>query len=68
MHDAGRIVFIPRIMLAPSAYDLEIEQMDVVTAFLANLFEEEIYIEQPEGFTDGTNKVFKLERSIYGLK
>jgi hypothetical protein len=42
--------------------------MDVVTAFLANLLDEEVYMEQPEGFTDGTDKVFKLERSIYGLK
>ena len=59
MHDAGQIVFIPRILLAPSAYDLEIEQMDVVAAFLAaflaNLLDEEIYVEQPEAFTDGTD-------------
>ena len=58
-----------RILFAiAAAYDLEIDQMDVVTAFLANLLEEEIYMEQPEGFTDGTDKVCKLERSIYGLK
>src|SRR5271168_5105528 len=68
MHDAGRIVFIPRIILAPSAYDLEIEQMDAVAAFLANLLDEEIYMEQPEAFTDGTDKICKLERSIYRLK
>ena len=48
--------------------DLEIHQMDVVTAFLANKLEEEIYMEQPEGFTDETDKVCKLERSLYGLK
>jgi hypothetical protein len=52
MHDAGRIVFIPRILLAP-AYDLEIKQMDVLTAFPANLLDEEIYMEQPEGFMEG---------------
>ena len=69
MHDAGRVVFIPRIMLAPLAYNLTIEQMDVVAAFLANLLDEEIYMEQPEGFTDGADKVcLKLERSISGLK
>jgi len=55
MHDAARIIFIPRILLAPSAYDLEIEQMDAVAAFLANLLDEEIYVEQPEAFTDGTD-------------
>jgi hypothetical protein len=58
-----------RILLAiAAAYDLDIDQMDVVTAFLANLLDEEIYMEQPEGFTDGTDKVCKLGRSIYGLK
>ena len=58
-----------RILFAiAAAFDLEIQQMDVVTAFLANQLDEEIYMEQPEGFTDGTDKVCKLERSIYGLK
>jgi len=38
--------------------------MDVVTAFLANLLGEQIYMEQPERFMDGTDKVCKLERSI----
>ena len=56
MHTTGRIVFIPRILLAPSAYDLEIEQMDIVTAFLANLLDEKINTEQPEGFTEGRIK------------
>jgi len=32
------------------------------------LLDEEIYMEQPEAFTDGTDKVCKWERSIYGLK
>jgi hypothetical protein len=30
--------------------------MDVVTAFLANLLDEEIHMEQPEGFTEGPIK------------
>lgn len=29
---------------------------------------EEIYIEQPEGFSDGTARVGKLNRAMYGLK
>ncbi|KAL0298826.1 UNVERIFIED_CONTAM: Retrovirus-related Pol polyprotein from transposon RE2, partial [Sesamum radiatum] len=41
-----------RIMLAIAAwYGYEIWQMDVKTAFLNSFVEEEIYMDQPEGFT-----------------
>jgi len=45
--------------------------MDVVTAFLAGGREEEIYMEQPEGFKAGTEEedlVCRLRKSLYGLK
>ncbi|KAK4383316.1 Retrovirus-related Pol polyprotein from transposon TNT 1-94 [Sesamum angolense] len=60
-----------RIMLAIAAwYDYEIWQMDVKTAFLNGFVEEEIYMNQPEGFTivGEEQKVCHLQRSIYGLK
>nr|GEZ93890.1 hypothetical protein [Tanacetum cinerariifolium] len=42
-----------RILIAIAAYyDYEIWQMDVKTAFLNGFLEEEIYIEQSEGFID----------------
>ena len=59
-----------QIMLAIAAfYDFEIWQMDVKIAFLYGFLKEELYILQPIGFVDpkGANKVFKLQRSIYGL-
>ena len=43
--------------------------MDVKTAFLIGFLKEELYMMQPEGFVDpkGSNKMSKLQRSIYGL-
>ncbi|GJW88985.1 retrotransposon protein, putative, ty1-copia subclass [Tanacetum coccineum] len=60
-----------RILVAIAAfYDYEIWQIDVKTAFLNGFLEEEIYMEQPEGFIDPNHprKVCKSQRSIYGLK
>ena len=43
--------------------------MDVKTAFLNGFSKEELYMMQPEGFVNpkGTNKICKLQQSIYGL-
>jgi ATP-binding cassette subfamily B (MDR/TAP) protein 1 len=51
-------------------HDLELEQLDVKTAFLHGELEEEIYMDQLEGFVvSGTDDlVCKLKRSIYGQK
>ncbi|GJX42892.1 retrotransposon protein, putative, ty1-copia subclass [Tanacetum coccineum] len=60
-----------RILIAIAAYyDYEIWQMDVKTAFLNGYLNEEVYMEQPEGFVNPKypNRVCKLKRSIYGLK
>ena len=43
--------------------------MDVKTVFLIGFLKEELYMMRLQGFVDpkGTNKVCKLQRSIYGL-
>ena len=53
-----------------ASLDLEVEQFDVKTAFLHGDLEEEIYMEQPEGFEVMGNEklVCKLKKSLYGLK
>jgi hypothetical protein len=42
--------------------------MDVKTAFLNGDLEEEVYMKQPEGFDDYSERACKLRKSIYGLK
>lgn len=50
--------------------DLELEQMDVKTAFLHGELEEDLNMTQPEGFEDKKHPdyVCLLKKSLYGLK
>jgi hypothetical protein len=60
-----------RLILAiAAAQDLEVEQMDVATAFLYGKVEEELYMQQPEGYAERGRErmVWRLRRGIYGLK
>ncbi len=65
----AKFVLINCILALAAIKDMEIHQMDVKTAFLNGDFEEEIYMEQPEGFTQKEEHlVCKLHKSLYGLK
>jgi len=58
-----------RLLIALAVkYGLKIHQLDAITAFLQGNVEEELYIEQPEGFNDGSDRVCRLKKAIYGLK
>ncbi|CAI7868975.1 unnamed protein product [Closterium sp. NIES-53] len=45
-----------------------IKQMDITTAFLNGIILEELYMMQPEGLDDGSGRVCRLKKAIYGLK
>ncbi|KAL2238000.1 UNVERIFIED_CONTAM: Retrovirus-related Pol polyprotein from transposon TNT 1-94 [Sesamum indicum] len=51
-----------------AAENLELQQMDVKTAFLHGDLEEEIYMVQPEGYNGDDQQVCRLKKSLYGLK
>jgi len=55
-------------MAIVNQFNLELEQMDVKTAFLHGDLEVTIYMEQPEGFVEDKSRVCLLKKSLYGLK
>ncbi|CAI7877714.1 unnamed protein product [Closterium sp. NIES-53] len=58
-----------RVLLALAAsLNLEVEQLDVCTAFLYGLRMEEVHMQQPPGYDDGSGRVWKLKRTLYSLK
>ena len=60
-----------RVVLAIAAQlKLQVFQLDVKSTFLNGELEEEVYVEQPQGYIiEGQeNKVFRLRKALYGLK
>src|SRR6201999_1473797 len=59
-----------RVILAYAALeDLEIESIAMFSAFLNGDIDSEIYMQQPEGFPQGSpDQVLRLVKSIYGMK
>ena len=60
-----------RILLAIASHlNFKLYQMDVKSAFLNGMLQEEVYVQQPKGFVDPhkLDDVYKLKRALYGLK
>ena len=60
-----------RIFLAYAyAHNIKLYQMGVKSAFLNGYINELVYVEQPPDFEDEKkpNHVYKLRKSLYGLK
>jgi len=60
-----------RLLLTISAQKgWKVFQLDVKSAFLNEVLQEEIYVEQPDGFViqGAEDKVYLLQKALYGLK
>jgi hypothetical protein len=66
----ARMEAISLILAYACSKNVKVYQMDVKSSFLNGELEEEVYIEQPEGFqlSENTNYVYKLKKALYGLK
>ncbi|GKC24923.1 putative ribonuclease H-like domain-containing protein, partial [Tanacetum coccineum] len=65
----ARIEAIRLFLAFASFLGFPVYQMDVKSAFLYGIIEEEVYVHQPPGFVDPAhpNKVYKVIKALYGL-
>lgn len=64
----ARASTIRSLISIAASENMTITQFDVSTAFLYGKLEEDIYMCQPEGYSDLTDRVCHLKKSLYGLK
>ena len=66
----ARCTSIRTIIALATKMKWKLHRMDVKTTFLNGVIEEEVYIEQPQGFEveDRKTHVCRLKKSMYGLK
>ncbi|KAF8713823.1 GAG-pre-integrase domain, partial [Rhizoctonia solani] len=57
-----------KIVCEVASRNLKLLQLNIKTAFLHGDLDEEIYMEQPEGFCDNDGSVWRLVKALYGLK
>jgi len=60
-----RLEMIRAILVLVPAKNLRVQQMD---AYLNGLLQKWVYMQQPNGFSNGMNHVCCLIKPIYGLK
>jgi hypothetical protein len=66
----ARLEVITILLAFSVAKGFKLHQMDVKSAFLNGLLEEEVYVRQPPGFESEKypHRVYKLRKALYGLK
>lgn len=63
-----RFTSIRTILAIAAQRKMQIKQFDVKTAFLNGDLDEIVYMQQPSGFEDDSERICKLRKSLYGLK
>ena len=65
----AKFAAIRTILALAGLQDLHLHSIDISHAFINGDLDEEVYMQQPEGFDLGSpQKVLRLRKSIYGLK
>ena len=66
----ARVEFIRIIIAMATQFKWNLHHLDVISAFLNGYIEEDIYVDQPEGFLKEGKEdfVLKLRKALYGLK
>lgn len=59
---------IRTILALAAARKMKLKQFDVKTAFLYGDLQESVFMKQPVGYDNGSGRVCKLLKSLYGLK
>ena len=64
----SRLSTIRVLMCLTLQSDMTIDYLDISPAFLNEELEEQMFVDQPEGFVMEKNKVCRLKKAIYGLR
>ena len=66
----AKLKSIQILLVVACVWKLKLFQMDVKSAFLNGILNEEVYVEKPKGFQDPRypNHVYRLRKALYGLK
>lgn len=62
----SKLTSIRCLLSLAAVMDYEIVQCDVTTAFLYGDLDEDIFMEQPEGYNDQSGQVCTIQKSLYG--
>ena len=63
----ARMSTLRTLLILSNHYNWSLENSDISNAYLNAPLKEAVFMDQPEGFDDGTSRVLKLRYSLYGL-